>query len=118
MKENWRKLANYALARLIIFNKRRGTQLFYVNVLQEYCSMSQAKHVKFYSLPNLSLLNYFKIILNEKSLLTGGEASRMTLDSFQGWPLWQNVHNEEILSALSASEKELCKRYVKIVDLI
>ena len=118
MKENWRKLANYALARMIIFNKRRGTQLFYVNVLQEYCSMSQAKHVKFYSLPNLSLLNYFKIILNEKSLLTGGEASRMTLDSFQGRPLWQNVHNEEILSALSASEKELCKRYVKIVDLI
>ena len=34
----------------------------------------------------------------------------MKLDAFQGRPLWQDVHNEEIVSALSATEKELCKR--------
>ncbi|XP_028410642.1 uncharacterized protein LOC114533333 [Dendronephthya gigantea] len=64
MQENWRKLANSALARLIMFNKRRG-----------------------------------------------GEASRMKLDAFQGRPLWGNIHNEEIVSALSATERELCKRF-------
>ncbi|XP_028415615.1 uncharacterized protein LOC114538973 [Dendronephthya gigantea] len=41
----------------------------------------------------------------------GGEASRMKLDAFQGRPLWGNIHNEEIVSALSATERELCKRF-------
>ena len=48
------------------------------------------------------------------SLQIGGEAARMKLDAFKARPVWANIHNEEIVSSLSATEKELCKRYINV----
>ena len=44
----------------------------------------------------------------------GGETSQMKLDAFKARPAWANIHNEEIVSSLSTTEKELCKRYIDL----
>ena len=48
------------------------------------------------------------------SLQIGGKAARMKLDAFKARPVWANIHNEEIVSSLSATEKELSKRYINV----
>lgn len=64
--EVWSQLAQATLARLVMFNKRRG-----------------------------------------------GEASKMLVESYLNRPDWTQVNNPEIMSTLSAFERELSKRQVE-----